>query len=205
MVLLLPLLTLVLGVLWARHWRGGERGGLPVPPVAELPADVSGWSGALREPAVEAHLVPLHEDPLRQAFDRDVLARRLGLGEGQPWQLVLRYHAVEGGGGGPIDLGALGVLDSEGAALMPPAAARAPGTQSPADPLAVLLAPPATPMLPGSGISIVLWGPVPSGDARLVGLSAADGELPPLELRAQPVPSDVLPRTLARLERGGGR
>ena len=62
-------------------------------------------------------------------------------------------------------------------------------------PLRSLLAPPAE-LAPGTGLTIVLWGRPPGEGARLLlGLHEVD-------LRAERMASDSIPRTLARLERG---
>jgi len=200
-VLILPLLTLILVVLWSRHWRQSPIGERPQPPAVAQEREVGGWVGR-GEPApglsLSVRLVPLHDDAARQSFDREHLATRLGLGPGEPWRLVLELGRVaqEVTDVPALDLTAVGVLDDSGARLGPVfAALPAPAPGAIVDPLRALLALPAETLQAGHALTIVLWGAAPGSGARLVGL----GE--PLDLQARRVRLGVLPATLARLDR----
>jgi len=197
--LLLPLSTLLLALLWVRHQRGGEDAGRPEPPAAVAERSVDGWVGTLETvPGVplNASLTPLHDDPLRQAFDRDVLAERRGHETGQAWRLALDYGGGEDGGSAPpaLELDPLAVRDAAGSELV--AAVRqapSPAKGGLADPLRALLAVPAT-LEPGEELIAVLWGEPPSeGMVLIVG---------PHELELLPgvLPVSVVSRTLARLD-----
>lgn len=201
LVLILPLSTLILVVLWSRHWRQTSTGARPAPPDATQERDVEGWVGR-GEPApglfLSARLVPLHEDAARQTFDREKLAGRLGLGPGEPWRLVLELVAPAPGTTHTtsLELNAVAVEDAAGARLGPlfqdPPR---PEQGEVVDPLRALLALPAQSLHAGHAVTLVMWGAAPGAGARLVGL----GE--PLDLQARRVRIDVLPATLARLER----
>ena len=201
-VLVLPMLALALGILWARHGRSPNGGPRPDPPAPEREGAVAGWVGeALPAPGarLEARLVPLHGDPVRQSFDRDVLAGRLGLAAGRPWQLELRYTAPDGVVAPALPLPAARLCDAAGACLVPAVpSVPAPSEGECADPLLTLLAPPPA-LAPGERVTVVLWGEPPGEGARLVLDSI---EVP---LRPSKVPQEALPRTLARLEPGGER
>lgn len=197
-LLVLPLAALVAGVLWLRHGRGAVEGERPAPPEVEAAGLVEGWVGELPLGAgarLVARLVPLHGEAERQEFDREALAARLGRSDGEPWQLELRYSGTPERDASLL-LPGLSVKDRAGVLLAPVVeAAPAPGDDAPADPLRSLLAPPAE-LAPGTGLTIVLWGRPPGEGARLLlGLHEVD-------LRAERMASDSIPRTLARLERG---
>ena len=68
-----------------------------------------------------------------------------------------------------------------------------------ADPLRTLLAPPPGGLAPGHELPLVLWGPVPEGQVKLL----VDGL--ELELGERRVPVEVVSETLARLDRGDER
>ena len=200
-VLLLPLLTLILAVLWSRHWRQTTSGERPEPPTVAQEREVEGWvgSGELAPGlSLSARLVPLHDESARQAFDREVLAQRLGLGPGQPWRLVLELGAPAAGASdtNALELKAAAVEDSAGARLGPVFTNRPrPAESEVIDPLRALLALPAQSLDVGHTVTLVLWGEAPGSGARLVGF----GE--PIDLQARRVRVDVLPATLARLDR----
>jgi hypothetical protein len=201
-VLLLPLIAVVAGLMWEPGGGGRGEGPRPVPPKSERDLEVPGWVGETEivpGARLAARLVPLHTADARQRFDRDALAAKLGLGEGQPWQLVLTYRGPLAGSQGPsapvLDLDRLAVR-GDGAAGLDLAVPVAPRVDPDglADPLLALLAPPAQ-LSPGRQVTLVLWGPPPIGSPRLV-LGSAE-----FSLRAATVPAQGLPRSLARLER----
>lgn len=212
-VLLLPLLTLLLALLWTARAQRGPRGERALPPPRAEVASLEGWSGA-RE-GLSAELVPMHPEPERQAFEAEVLRRRLGRSSGAPWRLVLAYRRGARGRGGPaagvppegasrarggadesgFALDALRVLDARGVALE---VLRSPAERDgPSDPVAVLFAPPQRPLMPGEEVTVVLFGREPEGAARLEGLGPEPVPLAPTE-----IPATALDVALARLERG---
>lgn len=200
-VLILPLLTLILAVLWSRHWRQASTGERPEPPTTAEEREVQGWVGS-GQPApgllLSARLVPLHDEAARQTFDREVLADRLGLGPGEPWRLVLEFVAptAVAADTSALELMAVAVEDQAGARLGPMFSDRpSPAQGEVVDPLRALLALPAQSLDVGHAVTLILWGQAPGAGARLLGL----GE--PIELQARRVRVDVLPATLARLDR----
>jgi len=200
-VLILPLLTLILAVLWSRHWRQSSTGERPAPPAVAQEREVAGWvgSGELAPGLfLSARLVPLHDEAPRQTFDREVLADRLGLGPGEPWRLVLELVAPGPGttDASSLDLIAAAVKDSAGVRLGPVFPHElSPSAGEIVDPLRALLGLPASGLEVGHAVTLVLWGEAPGPGARLVGF----GE--PIDLQARRVRVDVLPATLARLDR----
>lgn len=165
-------LFLVAALLYARR----EPAGAPPAPAGEAEvASVTGWIGGVDAPGgarLYVRLARLHAGELRQAFDRDALARRYELGPGEPWRLVLRL--VGDDAGSELELGGLAVADAGGVRLRPIRVDEPPAEDGVADPLAVLLAPPER-LHSGEEVSLVLWGPAPaSGAIRLVGLAASD-------------------------------
>jgi len=108
------------------------------------------------------HLGPLHEDPRRQAFDKDALAQRLELPDGEPWSLRLETAGEVPGAA----LEGVQVLDSEGACLAPileGATQREGGVE---DPLFGIFQPhELTGDVPGW--EVVLWGRPPGPGGRL--------------------------------------
>jgi hypothetical protein len=193
--LLLPLLVLLLAVLHLAERRPGL-GRRAQPPRACGGEEVEAWAGSVEVPSggrLQVNLAPLHSNSDRQRFEAQSLARRLDLGEGEPWRLVLRHV---GHPGADLELGGLVVADEGGARLRPlsPPAQ----TEGIADPLAVLLAAPER-LTAGSARTLVLWGPAPSGTPRLGGLGVSGPELVPL------VPGSVagseLDGSLVRIER----
>jgi hypothetical protein len=215
-----PLAALACGYLFlcTRAPRLGERAS---PPAADAAA-VDGWVGTLAGPGgarLEARLTPLHAAPERQAFDARALERRLALEPGEPWLLVLRYRADDGPPSAlapaaelPVAVPALALarveVHDEGgrAARALPSAAVGPAT--PADPLRVLLAPPAEDLAPGEEVGLVLWGRRPAGSARVEGLWAEwdDGRgftAGALALHPRGVDRAALHAAVARLDRAG--
>ena len=239
--LLLPFLFFVLAL--GHLLRRPERGEPAPPPHTSDPEEhVAAWRGELAGSGgtwLEATLTPLYPEPERLEFESRALARRLGLGPGRAWRLRVLWGASDAAAGaaagapgalgehGPggaeapararpagIGLGAVEVLDASGTALasLPPPQ---PGAGA-ADPLAVLVAPPAGALRPGQAADWILWGRAPEGTARLTGLvpeddaafRAATGLSGALELRAVSVRRGDLDEPLARLERpalGGGK
>lgn len=195
--LVVPLLTLVLGVLWSRGGSGEPAGQRPAPPPLEDGGPVAGWSGSLELAGgtrLDVRLTPLHAGPRQQEFDRDTLRRLLELDSGEPWRLTLERGA---GPGADLSLDALRV-GSDGGVLAPPAAPQVPAGQ-PADPVRVLLGPPREPLAPGQEVSLVLWGKRPAGAVHL-----DLGDLR-FELLPEEVPHEAVVRSLARLEVGSAQ
>ena len=111
---------------------------------------------------VSVRLDPLHQDPHRQAFDKDALARRLELPAGEPWSLRFE-SAGEAPPSAPLQVL---VLDQEGACLSPILADAARRAGAVEDPLRSLFQPHE---LQGdsSGWQLVLWGRAPGPGGRL--------------------------------------
>ncbi|MCP3920068.1 MAG: hypothetical protein GY711_31465 [bacterium] len=205
-VLVLPLCTAILAILWSRHWRPHQGGEPPLPPEIHE-GEVPGWR-ATRMFAGGATLLvglaPLHEDERRQAQDRRALGERFERSEGEPYRLRIVLRASESGASAvqppeqavDLDLGDLRVVDTTGLALEPVVSrARAP-RDGLNDPLATLLAPPFQSLGEGEEVSVVLWGRPPTDSAQLEGLGD------PLRLATRPFTRSELSRSLARLERG---
>ena len=95
--MILPFLLLLLGALYLA--RQHDRGAPAVPPLTVDPeASVAALRGELagaRGDWLIATLVPLHNDPSRQAFEAAALSRRLELGPGEPWRLSVRWSVPE--------------------------------------------------------------------------------------------------------------
>jgi len=166
------------------------------PPVAGDPASqLAVLRGEVRLPdgsRLHAELAPLHSAPEQQSFDAASLARALGLAEGQPWRLHLRFEAADAPSQGgasnserravALTLAALSVHGAQGevaAALELEAAER-----RPANPVRTLFAPAARGLAPGEALDVLLWGRGGEGRAQLRGLSLG-GE--PLALELEPV------------------
>lgn len=199
-VLLVPLFSLVIGVLWARRARTPWNGRRPAPPALEEASERDAWVGeTTRDGArIVARLLPLHDAHPRLAFERDVLAERLRLGAGRPWRLELAYHELDAAAAG-LELTNAQVIHDAGALALAVSRAPEPPEDGVADPLQVLLAPPGDRLEAGREVTLVLWGPAPEGVVRLV--------TPGLELVLEPrrVAAVLVPETLARLDRGGAR
>lgn len=169
--LLLPLLTLTLGLVWMRASRQEEQQQLAAPPPRDQERPVAGWSGQadLEDGTLlVASLAPLHAGAREQAFDAATLAARYDLAPGQPWRLDLRRSRAAGGElteQEPLALGALELgAGSAGLTTLP---APRPSEGMPVDPVAILLAPPVEPLPAGREISVVLWGQAPGSDESL--------------------------------------
>jgi hypothetical protein len=171
----------------------------------ELAAGDGGW--------LIATLAPLHFDMRRQAFERDTLERRLGLADGEPWRLSLRWEAARpdalrsapGATTARLALQGLAIEDEHGKALEPlPEVASI--DSEPVLPLRTLLAPPAGSLGPGETLDWILWGRAPGLGASLIGLAVdakPSGTAFPgsLELRATRLRRADLGQPLARLDR----
>jgi hypothetical protein len=165
-------------------------------------SDVAGFTGEI-EAARGAHLgvrlARLHAGARQQRFDADALARRFGLGEGEPFVCEITVR-----GAGVVEAGALrsiSVRDDRGLAQAPfpaPSASRS----EPVDPLSTLLAPPSEALQPGSAVSVILWGREPGSGARLAGLDAGDIVLAPAPLASRDLDA-ALARIDARAPAGG--
>lgn len=178
-----------------------RRSGPPArPPAVSDPEQVvAGYQGELvgnGGSRLVASLSPLHADEARQAFDARALARRLRLGEGEPWRLELRWipeveldpdaeHAADRSvhAEAPmperwgLGLGDLTVADAGGTALSTLEPADRHDRSAPVDPLRAVLSPPEQPLFPGQAIDLVLWGRAPEGTPRLAGLLPEDDAL----------------------------
>jgi len=196
-------LSLVCALLiWSRNGMGPAGPGLPrhTPPALPDRAGVDGWAGAFD--SLHGRLMPLHADAARQAFDAAVLQRRLGLGPGQPWRLVVTYLPRGEAVGAAVPIAGLTVVDAEGLALRPIVDRPGPGVVSGVtDPLRSLLRAPEQ-LEPGYEVSLVLWGraPLQVGDEapRIVGVAGADRSW---ELEARQFDRAPSQPSLARLER----
>ncbi len=223
LVLFLLVFLSVVGAASLFFGRRSRRTPAAPPQVTSPDETVAAFSGELEGAGgwLSATLAPLHAEPARQAFESSALARRLGLGPGEPWRLRVRWQrrrepgASRPAGDRPerdspagIALGAVEVLDSEGAALRSFVPPPAPGN-GPARPLETLLAPPAGALHPGAVADWVLWGRTPAGEVRLSGLVpegdgeflAATGFEGPFVLRAAWLRRGDLQAPLARLDR----
>jgi len=182
LLLVIPLLTVMLGALWARHGKSYPAGRRPTPPpAAAASSGVGGWAGTATLPGggrLVARLAPLHADPARQAFDAAALARELGLGEGAPWRLVLALHPDPAGTGGRtvtgVSLADVRIADDEGPALRS-LAAPVPSPSGVVDPVAAVMAPPTEPLESGREVSLFLWGRPPGTTVHALGLPVEVG------------------------------
>lgn len=200
---------LPLGFAAALFWwnsREQDLGNPSRPPTGADPEalrDVLGgeWTGA--GGVVSFWLAPSQADAERQAFHARALRKRYGLGEGEPWRLRLEWTAsAANGAAGPAEPGARIdaanlYVESQGGARLSPLSIAAD-----MDPLATLLAPPAQPLAPGSGVDVTLWGVAPRGEAALHGLGtqagAPSGE--GVVLRPRPLRVAELAGPMARLD-----
>lgn len=174
-VLVLPVLSAILGALILYDRGDGARGSTPLPEVADPDGLVAGWHGSRTfadGSRLDVELLPLHADPVRQDFDAQALAARLGLPEGAPWQLKAswsRAAAAEraeraegaegiggiGGIGGGFALGSLAIEAAQGARMAPLAELAEPPALS--DPIYTLFAAPLEPLVPGAQAVLVMW------------------------------------------------
>jgi len=213
--------------LWSRGHFVGSTPGPRVHTRPALPdgAGVEGWAGTLElgsdgpdgdgakaggvSRALHARLLPLHADPDRQVFDGRALQRRLELGPGAPWRLVVAYLRAGSGSAPSIPLSGWSVVDAEGLALTPivdGARAEAGLEQGAFDPLRSLLAVPDR-LDPGHEVTLILWGRAPGSDPHIEGPL---GEAHTWELATRRFDGFPSQPSLARLERGapagvGGR
>ncbi len=113
-------------------------------------------------------LHPMHADPVRQAFERQALAKRLSLPDGAPWSVSIeRTAAAAGRTPRPLEVRAPSVVDGSGTclrALPPPATS----TDRKPDPLRTLLAGLEGDLPPATVRRGVLWGRAPLAPGRLV-------------------------------------
>jgi hypothetical protein len=199
-VMLLPLLSVVVALMWM-HDRRPAPGPRAEPPLAAEVRDVDGWGGVLElldGVRVVASVTRLHADPERQRFDAAALGARLarvwpeiaegGPGaarDGEPWRLRLQLVAPTGPSSeratGRVDgrhddpasafaLERLLVTDARGLALATPPR-RDVAPDAVADPLLALLAPPRAVLGVGETLDLFLWGRAPGADAALIGLA----------------------------------
>ena len=168
------------------------------------PTEVKGWVGELPLDGgarLEARLSPLHSLAGRNAFQADVLPKHLGLGEGTPWRLELRFHPAVAAGAtapAPVSLVGLAVRDAAGPALAPLLAATTPPAEGEVvDPLRTLYALPAGPLAAGEAVQVALWGRAPGEDPRLL---LAEGALA-IELAPAVFAAPELPRSFASVAR----
>jgi hypothetical protein len=201
LLLIVPLLSVMLGILCARHWNPYPAGQRPDPPTSGVATGVRGWTGTAvlaGGGTLVARLVPLHSDPARQEFDAAALERRLGLGDGSPWRLVLALRpdpAAAGEVQDALPLTRVHIADDKGEALRS-LAAPAPPPTGVVDPVAVVMAPPVGALEPGEEVSLVLWGRPPGSTARASGLPAGVE----LVLHRDTQKRDALDGALARLD-----
>lgn len=195
-VLLLPVLSLAFGVLWAKKASSPWGGPRPRPPVLSEVTERDAWVGEAEYGSgrLLARLVPIHGSSPRLVFERDALASRLALGPGRPWRLELELHGEEAGVD-PLELGGVSVVHAVGRLELAVSEQVEPAPGEVADPLRTLLAPPPGGLAPGHELPLVLWGPVPEGPVKLL----VGGLV--LELGERQVPADVVGETLARLDR----
>lgn len=196
-LLLLPLLLLAVAVRLQRGYRE-EPGAPPEAPPSGGPESVEGWVGATElagAGSLSARLRPLHADPERQRFDARSLSRRLDLGAGEPWSLVL---SLEGPADSALDLRGLRITGGGAAALrtlveLSPVDAHPAAPGGIVDPLWGALAAQKE-LRPETPARLVLWGTAPEGALELRGPFGA------LELYREPVAVDADEAVLARLE-----
>lgn len=173
---LMPLLVastaVAIALAWVQAARfGSESARRPSTPAREERETVPGFTGEVSlgdGRVLHARIARLHADPARQAFDAAALARRFGLGKGEPFHCLLELA----GPAGPdraegFEPCALRVLDHGGEALTALPATRTTAGGAPADPLATLVAPPARALAPGEATTLLLWGREPGEHARI--------------------------------------
>jgi hypothetical protein len=130
---------------------------------------------------VVVRVSPLQFDEQRQAFDREALARRFGLGTGEAWRCEIAVHGpLEAGASAPaagleagakrgpvLRVAAPHVVDRDGIAT----SALERKLEFAEDPLLVLFRPPDGELAPGTTLQFVQWGRRPGPGAELVGVS----------------------------------
>jgi hypothetical protein len=168
-------------------------------------AVVGGFAGEIetaRGTRVSVRVARLHAGERQQRFDARALARRFGLGEGEPF--VCEISARGEGAIAADALRAIEVRDERGVALTPfPSVAATTkgeiaGTE-PSDPLATLLAPPSEELRAGFAVSVILWGRAPGAGAAVSGLDDVDIALAPTHLASRD-----LDAALARIDGATG-
>jgi hypothetical protein len=178
----------------------GQEGELSSASSHGAPAEVGGFAGAhdLEDGGrLSARLLPLQAIDAWESFDAGVLAQRLGLPDGEPWRLELRYEAGPAPGRA-LPLAGLVVVDAGGGALAPPPGEPgAPPSGAPADPLRVLFLHPTAELPPGTEVQLFLWGRAPGAEPRL--LLGAHPDLA-LDLAPVRVPSGEVLRHIARVD-----
>lgn len=173
----------------------------PPPPVDDARDEVTGFSGeiALEKGArLSVRIARLHSERDRQRFDAAALKRRFALSEGEPFACELRYFEGEPAANSvarTIDVSGVSLVDAKGSALAPLAAPELGAPDRVVDPLATLLAPPATALAPGQSICLVLWGREPGAEPRLV-----LGSMPEIALASASLRRLDIDSSLARIE-----
>jgi len=199
-ILLLPVLALVFGVLWARSEARRVSRRPAVAPPASTEGTIAGWFATSDHAGgrIEWRLTPLHGEPRRQRFDTLALRRRLERRNGQPWQLAVEYVPASGATTMPEPLAVADfrVEDAAGVALET-LSPRGPGPNGLHDPLRVLLDMSTDQLVPGREAVFFLWGRRPEGNAVL---RTSIADLAPLPLRVRDVARSELERSLARLD-----
>ena len=203
-LLLLPV-ALAVGSVW--YMGQPPHSVVPTGPPArvdpESTHDVLGGEVTLSGASLVFWLAPSKPDPESQAFQSKALRKRYGLPEGELWRLRLEWRDLQGTAppepDAVLDLSRLAVEDAMGRALAPLHLGRA------MDPLATLLEPPASALVPGRGIDLFLWGRVPGASPRLCGVGPVaeegpEGTSPCASLKIRPQRSGDLAGPLARLD-----
>lgn len=159
------LVSLVSSALLARMWTQASLGRVAPeelePFALREPGQLETWTGSLdlgEGERVEFRLAPVRTDPSGGELDREVFAG-FGLGPGTAFRLDVEHRG--GAGAAPLTLGPVDVVDTEGRACAPPAAADLPA------PFAGRFAVLADSLPPGSAVDLWLWGRAPRAGARV--------------------------------------
>jgi hypothetical protein len=181
--------------------RTQDRSGQAAVPQRAGDGDVAGFAGEVETAhgtRLSVRVARLHAAARQQQVDARALARRFGLGEGEPF--VCEISARGEGGIAAEALRSIAIRDEGGTALTPfPVAAKSAITPTePADPLATLLAPPVEALRPGFAVSVILWGRTPGKDALVSGLCDVDVALAPTQLASRDIDA-----ALARIDGPG--
>lgn len=221
-LLLVPTAAFAVATLWMLRVRptagDGYGGTLSDARSHGIPDEVEGFMGEHRLPGgagsaatLRVRLTPLHPAASHQEFETNVLRRRLGRDDGEPWRLELSLGPapepevvddafalgitpvrVEDRDGAPLGAAPFG---TRGGAPLPPAGeAHGP----PFDPVEVLLSTSPAWLAPGEESQCLLWGRRPGEDVRLI-LGEGSGRI---EIALEPAsfPTGDLPRSLARID-----
>lgn len=206
LVLILPLLSMVIAVLWITRWNPDSTSEFAPSPEQDASQRVAGWMGrADLGEGLEliVRLAPFHEDVRQQEFERGALARRFKLGAGQPLRLELSYQRVAGAPDGPrLALQEISVRDATGLAADVPflkEQALQPGPGQVVDPVVLLFSIPTADLTSGHAISLVLWGRLPAEGAELCGLMPQ-----PMRLEQHDLDRKRMESSLAHLDGAGG-